>query len=118
MSILIKGMQMPKNCGECKFFAWQRVVGNHCAIDESITFHATLDGFDVRYEKNGNCPIIEIPPHGRLIDADALRLLYDFKNYKPTMTEDEFDRLMCTLPVIRANIDDAPTIIEAEGEDG
>ena len=57
-----------------------------------------------------------IPPHGRLIDADALRLLYDFSGYKPTgdMTEEEFDRLMYRLPVIRAIIDEAPTIIEAE----
>ena len=52
----------------------------------------------------------------RLIDADALRLLYDFSGYKPTgdMTEEEFDRLMYRLPVIRAIIDEAPTIIEAE----
>ena len=58
MGIYIKGMEMPSKCSECKFFAWKQGVGNHCAIDETITFHATLDGFDVRYEKNGNCPLI------------------------------------------------------------
>lgn len=73
--IYISGMKMPKSCGECKFFAWKRGVGNHCAIDESITFHPTLDGFDVRYEKRGNCPFIAVPDHGRLIDADALEKL-------------------------------------------
>lgn len=51
MSVLIRGMEMPKICGECKFFAWKQGVGNHCAIDDRITFHATLDGLDVRYEK-------------------------------------------------------------------
>ena len=62
---------------------------------------------------------VELPPHGRLIDADVLRLLYDFNAYKPVgdMTEEEFDSLMCRMPVIRQNIDDMPTIIEAEGED-
>lgn len=92
---------MPKNCGECKFFAWKRVVGNHCAIDESITFHATLDGLDVRYERNGNCPLDEIPPHGRLVDADAL-----LGNVK---TVDYIYR-----KVLRWLIDHASTIIEAE----
>lgn len=71
MSVLIKNMEMPQNCGECKFFAWKRGVGTHCAIDDSITFHPTLYGLDVRYEKNGNCPLVPVPPHGRLIDADA-----------------------------------------------
>lgn len=72
MSILIKGMTMPKNCGECKFFAWKRGVGQHCAVDDRITFHATIDGMNVAYERNGNCPLIELPPHGDLIDRDAL----------------------------------------------
>lgn len=104
---------MPKNCGECKFFAWKRVVGNHCAIDESITFHATLDGLDVRYEKNGNCPLVSVPPHGRLIDADALKETLDYYireagwsdeiNEALTWVRDEF-------------IDHEHTIIEAEGD--
>ena len=70
MSILIKGMEMPKNCGWCKFFAWERGVGQYCAVDDRITFHATIDGMDVAYERNGNCPLVYVPPHGALIDRD------------------------------------------------
>ena len=112
MTILIKGMEMPENCGGCKFFAWKRTVGNHCAICEDITFHPTLDGFDVRYDHKGDCPLVPVPtPHGRLIDADDLQELYvnlddlDISDYDVKIT------------VIRQNIKDMPTIIEAEYED-
>lgn len=104
--IYISGMKMPKSCGECKFFAWKRGVGNHCAIDESITFHPTLDGLDVRYEKNGNCPFIAVPDHGRLIDADAIDWVEG---------RDEQDRPVYLL--LKVQIDDIPTIISAEGDE-
>lgn len=69
MSILVKGMGMPKTCNECKFFAWEQIIGNYCAVDENITYHAVLDGLNVCYERNGECPIIEAEPvkHGRWI---------------------------------------------------
>ena len=56
--VYIPNMEMPQKCAECKFFAWKRGTGQHCAIDENITFHAVIDGFDVGYERKGNCPLI------------------------------------------------------------
>ena len=97
MSILIKGVEMSKNCDKCKFFAWKLGVGQHCAVDDRITFHATIDGMDVAYERNGNCPLVEVPPHGRLIDADAL-----------------MNSLPMEYPSVVMAISSAPTIIEAE----
>ena len=53
MSILIKGMEMPKNCTECHA---------RCRL--------YLNGRKFRHP---DCPLIEIPTlRGRLIDADAL----------------------------------------------
>ena len=49
MSVLIN-MEMPQSCYDCPF-------------EESVNFC---------YWEKGTCPLIEIPPHGRLIDADAL----------------------------------------------
>jgi len=73
MSILIKGMEMPKSCDECRFFDWHKGMGNFCNIDESIKYKAHFGkDFEVMMEKIGDCPLIEVPPHGRLIDADAL----------------------------------------------
>ena len=72
MGVYIKGMDMPTSCGKCRFFAWTRGIGQHCAVAPDITFHATIDGMDVNYERIGDCPLVSVPPHGRLIDADAL----------------------------------------------
>ena len=66
-------MEMPKSCDKCSFFAWKLVIGNHCALCPDVTFHVIIDGFDVSYERNGKCPLIEVPePHGRLIEKSAL----------------------------------------------
>ena len=54
MNILIKGMEMPKNCAECKMWS----------ICECLN-DAVEDGDLVR---DKNCPLIELPPHGDLVD--------------------------------------------------
>ncbi len=62
MSILIKDMKMPQNCCECPFekdVFYNRSDDTICAITGKLT------GIN-------KCPLVEIPPHGRLIDADAL----------------------------------------------
>ncbi len=75
MSVLIKGMKMPKNCMECPFKGFDRAKGkgNICTIDEEISLHAVLEGLDVKFVKMGDCPLIELPDHGDLIDRDALK---------------------------------------------
>ena len=55
MSILIKGMEMPTSCAFCRF------NGAYCYAKGDEDAHSTL-----------SCPLIPIPAHGRLIDADEL----------------------------------------------
>lgn len=63
MSILIEGMEMPKNCLDCPLFGDEEV---YCkAINKYIDL-----AFGCMY-KLRDCPLIRIPPHGRLIDVDA-----------------------------------------------
>lgn len=71
MSVLIKGMKMPKDCWEC-------VLCNTVKDDEddyeiNMYCHATgesLENLDVRGDR---CPLVPVPtPHGRLIDANKL----------------------------------------------
>lgn len=58
MSILVKGVDMPKDCVACR---WHARWG--CEITGIVTNAAQ------------GCPLVEIPtPHGRLIDADELLL--------------------------------------------
>ena len=105
MSILIKGMKMPTCCGLCDMFA----LGlSRCKITDNYSPHPFARGL------LENCPLVEIPPHGRLIDADNLRSLYE------EWEDDEengiyIDEYSVAIPVIRQNIDDMPTIIEEDG---
>lgn len=53
-----RGMQMPENCREC------RVDGRDCK---------EWKWFDKwRAQRAPDCPLVSVPDHGRLIDADAL----------------------------------------------
>ena len=98
MSVLIRGMEMPKGCIGCPF----KDIGMH-----TMTQCMLVAGW-VKYADDGNgipdaCPLVEVPtPHGRLVDADEVYF---------TMTD--------TIEQGRAEeaINDAPTVIEAEVEE-
>ncbi|MBQ2298629.1 MAG: hypothetical protein II278_04555, partial [Bacteroidaceae bacterium] len=61
MSILIQGMEMPKNCRTCPMlfdghsYRWCNITGESLGIEEADN------------GRNEYCPLIELPPHGRLI---------------------------------------------------
>lgn len=62
MSILIRGMDMPTSCGFC-VFEQENGDGCECYVNGCLT----------EYQKRpDDCPLIHVPPHGRLADADAL----------------------------------------------
>ena len=68
MSILIKGRDMPKSCGECEFN--YNLEGGSYEWWECVILHDDINQFDTR---RTDCPLVEIPtPHGRLIDKDEL----------------------------------------------
>ena len=54
MSVLVRGMEMPKSCAYCRFY------GAYCYAKGDENTYSTLP-----------CPLVPVPPHGRLIDADA-----------------------------------------------
>lgn len=108
MSILIKDMEMPKACVVCPCA---------CEFDGSCHITGYKPTFTEWYEDGvKDCPLVEVPPHGRLIDADALMKMCG-------MAIDCYDCLngehgWCKRSQDAANIceaiEDAPTIIEAE----
>ena len=99
MSILIKGMEKPKECYCCPCSTinmngrWGKC--NLLGRDYAGNPHKIYD----------DCPLVEIPSHGRLIDADRLSIQrenYDtYNNYS-----EAFDM-----------IDNAPTVIEGEEQE-
>lgn len=108
MSVLIRGMKMPSCCDDC----W--------ALDEygdypvcRITEEQRGYYFRIREERMDRCPLISVPPHGRLIDVDALECM----EFETCHTDDWYqirERIRGE-NFIRRIVNNAPTIIEAEG---
>ena len=90
--ILIKGMEMPMNCDDCHFDI-------DCPYDES------QDGYKMVGGRPRKCPLVPVPPHGRLIDADAL-----LKGCERAATEYATREYAFS----QSAIENAPTIIPAE----
>ena len=96
MSILIKGMEMPKNCKDCPFSdheAWCLIPGSwreryYCPDDE----------------RSEHCPLIELPPHGRLIDIKSV------EDGKFVTVGNDYQRWWNG--ALESVIDNAPTVIE------
>lgn len=108
MSVLIKGMEMPKACEWCSFistFTTESGLGCRCEVEK-------FEFWDYS-KRQENCPLVEVPtPHGRLIDAD--RLLESIKTnfYEHFGNYDSGQELLFDL--ICNSIEDSLTIIEAE----
>ena len=103
MSILIKGMEMPQKCGQCKLFHAEYPM--YCM---AVKGYRTV-GAPYGMSRPDWCPLVEIPtPHGRLIDVD------DFMRHLIINTADL--RTLSTGTVGKA-LHDTPTVIEAEGSE-
>ena len=63
MSVIVKGMEMPKNCQECGLY-----IEGACYAKGYRDYRSIMDT-----AKPDDCPLIELPPHGRLIDVDVLK---------------------------------------------
>lgn len=101
MTILVKGMEMPRSCAKCMF---TQVI----SVLDKLGYQCYLSGetaMEKEFARHGikNCPLVEVPTsHGRLIDADKL-----FKAAPGLWCHDIW--------VIKASaIHDMPTVIEAE----
>lgn len=105
MSVLIKGMEMPKCCRVCDLF-----IGGACCAkgyrDYSVILYPP---------KPDNCPITEVPtPHGELVDRNGLmdtyadRLTAVAERYSPDSSECGILSGAMKLLAIQ------PTVIEAE----
>ena len=110
MSILIKGMQMPKNCRECRFLEGDTMDGlchaaNKWLDDESFLWHYYAEG-DIDDSMPFNCPLIELPPHGDLIDRGMLKISLIGEKYG-TSFPSVFNQIITV-------VNSAPTIIESE----
>ena len=99
MSILIRGMEMPTNCDDC-------------SLDFDCPHNQSIDGYKMQGGRPRTCPLVYIPPHGRMIDADKIGLT-------------DFEIILCqkgnpfknALEMLLEKIENAPTIIPADESD-
>lgn len=112
MSVLIK-MDMPKSCDVCDFM---RINDDLMSTDYRFMFcgFPGMGKFVTYYTdcRPSDCPLSEVPAHGRLIDADLL--LKSEADYEHPLfdTDGSWD---CVVPCYdRETIKSAPTVIEAE----
>lgn len=118
--ILIRGMEMPKNCDECVHSGWsnfyQIYVCNVARKGNPLLFNGKQIKSTAikRSGRAENCPLVELPPHGRLIDASEKVTVQIYDDmYEEFKTEEmTIDELLCA-EWVEAN---APTIIPAEGQ--
>ena len=124
MSIIVKGMEMPKNCGECSFLqesVWRgKMFPCVCVAGGFVVKPSETD------LKDGLCPLVELPEkHGRLIDAEALiDMLEQAIAIMETMLKqldlEADDGCLMELKAyrdIRDGIKEIDAVIEAEGEE-
>ena len=105
MSVLIKGMEMPKNCYQCRMVDSCQYLWKPYDLDDYSDLQNMIEEGFTRAD---NCPLVEVPPHGRLIDADAL-----LSQYNDNIWTAWTDYAKGLRDVVK-NIEDAPTIIPAE----
>ena len=102
MSIVIPDMEMPKTCRRCLEIG----IPVRCRVKEQEPITAVMSGYD----RPNDCPLIELPLHGRLKDAD--KTLDELREYPQSV-------LLCEPDIanrIYEIIYDAPTVLEASEE--
>lgn len=92
MSILIKGMEIPTSCSRCFCMA-------SCRLWKNI--------MHPEFNRHRNCPLVPVPPHGRLGDLDALA--------ESVTTPGIFSPVVSS--EVLAFLRNAPTIVPAEEDE-
>ena len=117
MSVLVKNMEFPKNCYDCPFIRASVAGDFYCVAGDGIE-----EDLKKLYERRmSDCPLVEVKePHGRLIDADELiqeLASYHVGGLEAIKIYTGADRWESGLHTAWRAIDDADTVIEAEGRE-
>lgn len=99
MGVYIKGMEMPKHCMDCPFMVSRD--GDDCILQSA----EANENFESWEQMKAGCPLVPIPPHGRLIDADEMR--------DEWLINGENEYVYDTNAFLES-IDNQPTVIPAE----
>lgn len=104
MSVIVRGMDMAKNCGECGLY-----IEGACYAKGYRDYRLIMDK-----SKPDDCPLVELPEkHGRLVDADKLA---DLLSKEKEKVVGEGNLFLCfAVGFAWGFIAKEPTVVEAEG---
>ena len=117
MGVYIKDMEMPGSCIQCKLWYLIPLADTYEDICR-VTGHRVNP-----YHRADDCPLVEIPLHGRLIDADAISkhkyatippYRKEYSDGKPKSEDEVIAFKFGWNDAIDAIVANAPTIIPAE----
>ena len=112
MSVLIKGMEIPDHCINCPFMISRD--GDDCIL-QSEEANSNFKNWE---QMRDNCPLVKLPEkHGRLIDGDALwDAMSKYNDNEGAKFPFGYDDTLIHIDSACFVIENAPTVIEAEGE--
>ncbi len=108
--LLIKKGKMPKDCPMCPMAHWNKLDElTGCEIVPGKRYAMTKDpGYADSSSRPDWCPLVEIPPHGDLIDRDEIaKQIQCLLEHPSDLVNGQW---------IKNTIRQIPTIIEAEVE--
>ena len=102
MSVLIKGMDMPKSCDEC-----------------DVICKNFQNGWDIppeyKYKRHPDCPLVEIPKHGDLVDRHVvIGKIEELRSITACFGDDYSRGKTMAYSCAEVEVENAPTAIEAE----
>ena len=68
MGVYIKSMEMPETCRDCRLSTV--IAFDKRPLCDALVQYMSYGEWEAK--RLDNCPLVHVPPHGRLIDADAL----------------------------------------------
>lgn len=74
--ILIRGMEMPTDCYTCRFRTTSGLDEWMCMVSKN-RFMAWEAGWNGDEYRHTNCPLVELPEHGDLIERNPLVKLFN-----------------------------------------
>lgn len=114
MGVLIKGIEMPKDCLHCCFASgcsYCEGYNDHCVFEpDDITTYWDFDNGVFPELIPDWCPLVPVPPHGDLVDKQQMAETNE-QHYKIFEGEPEADYAR---KVVLRMLDQAPTIIPAD----
>ena len=110
MDVVVKGMEMPESC-PCELLGTGYDL--YCSFARGIP--ARVKEYYECCQNNKRpswCPLVPVPPHGRLIDADALeKAIYEWMpKAQETWMESEIPPIEILAESVLLTIDEQPTV--------